>query len=241
MPNYWRTPNPKFRVGNSLFSSSHFHSESLFRAIVSDSYRSLQKIQKTNREWIALVALSKRVTWVICSWFTLCLSPCFDRFSLLFPFLCPRANHSLQNSDWLLSKSKLLFRSIKHKKSDLLKKQKSEFPTLPKLHILMIVLWCIRKVFANCPTKNIKFLRSLWFFWRNKTLTCMRGAQRFSGIELLKIFRDRQKLVAFRKSQKLLNHSTLLKMYIVYFSKPGNKNWKLNVVVCQRIAHSSLS
>ena len=105
----------------------------------------------------------------------------------------------------------------------------------------MIVLWCIRKVFANCPTKNIKFLRSLWFFWRNKTLTRMRGAQRFSGIELLKIFRDRQKLVAFRKSQKLLNHSTLLKMYIVYFSKPGNKNWKLNVVVCQRIAHSSLS
>ena len=48
LPNCWRTPNPKFRVGNSLFRSLHFHSYPLFL----NSYR----------DRITLIALYKRAT-----------------------------------------------------------------------------------------------------------------------------------------------------------------------------------
>ena len=75
--------------------------------------RSRHALQKSYREWIALVALYKRATRVMHLWFALLLSknkrlaekklyfsPCFWQFCTTFSLLCPRVS---DKSDSLLS------------------------------------------------------------------------------------------------------------------------------------------
>ena len=93
-------------AGNSLFRSSLF-ALLLKIAHFKDRLYAICSLIWANRERIALVALYKRateenrsrcslkrVTRVIRLWFEQIIFFLLDSFSLLFPFLCPRANHS---------------------------------------------------------------------------------------------------------------------------------------------------
>ena len=158
------------RVRNSLFHSSLFRSKSL--------------PLKSDRERNALVALYKRATRAIGSQALFnkeqfaqqmcCFHQAFDSFSLIFPFLYPRANLSLFKratgdirswsllrratvSDLLLKKSESLFRSFAHKKR-VFRRKNQRVNSQPWIYLTVKLKKDpkLLGVLAWCSVKNVK-------------------------------------------------------------------------------------